>query len=385
MARGHVYRRRRADGTLGRWNAVIDETRSPGSKRKQVTRTFATERDAWNWLALKTTERSNSSIPGQVTVSEYLEEWLSSLTHCRASTRASCRSHVDKYLSPELGHLAVQEVKPSHVEELVSTLQGRGLAESTIRRVVATLSAAMRNALRDELISRNPVLGVRLPTESPRPLPMWTVDQARTFLSGLNGGELDTCLRLALVTGLRRGELLGLKWGDIDFESRTLHVRRSRVAVGGNVVEGPPKSSSGIRTVFLDAGTAGALRRLRMSQRHRLFVGAENESPVFANPYGAPWLPWWLSRSFDRKVKELGLPRIRFHDLRHASATLGLASGESLREISARLGHADISTTANLYTEVVPELARASTERRVRHLEQAQTSSSVRGSFELSG
>lgn len=384
MARGHVYRRRRADGTLGRWNAVIDQAPAPGSTRKQITRTFGTEREAWNWLALKNTERSTAPNTPQVTVSEYLEEWLSSLTHSRASTRASCRSHVDKYLSPELGHLLVQEVRSSHVQELVRALESRGLAASTIRRVVATLSAAMRNALRDELISRNPVLGVRIAAEPSRPLPSWSIEEARTFLGSLDGGELDTCLRLALVTGLRRGELLGLKWCDIDIESRALHVRRSRVAVGGNVIEGPPKTRSGIRTVYLDAHTAGALRKLRVSQRHRMLVGAENESPVFANRDGSPWLPWWLSRCFDRRVEELGLPRIRFHDLRHASATLGLTSGETLREISARLGHADISTTANLYTEVVPELARASTERRVRHLDRAQAITLSDGRFELS-
>lgn len=377
MSAGHIYRRRKANGNLGNWNAVIDIPRGTEDRRKQVTRTFPTERQARLWLAEMVTQAAQPAQEPALTVGEYLHTWLESLDYARPSTRATYRSHVDRYLIPILGGISVEELRQAQVLQLVEHLRACGLHASSVQRVLSTLSTALRSAMAAELVTRNPVWGVKVPGESPRPLPSWTVDDCRRFLEGLGTDELDICLRLALTAGLRRGELLGLRWGDLDLGEGLLHVRCSRVAVGGAVVEGQPKSASGVRTVYLDSSTSQALRELAVRQRSRIPVGTQATQLVFTSPEGIPWAPWWLSRQFEARITALGLSRIRFHDLRHASATMGLASGETLREISARLGHSDISVTARTYTEVVPDQARASSIRRAEFMSRSMAELAV--------
>jgi integrase len=194
-----------------------------------------------------------------------------------------------------------------------------------------------------------------------RPIHTWTPDEAAAFLEQLGDDSTGVLFRLALVTGMRRGEVLGLRWTHVSLAGGFLFVQVSRVAVGGLVIEGPPKSRAGTRTVFLDPHTVSRLSRLKagLEGDGRAFDGL-----LFTDEHGQPLSPWWVSRQFQHLITETGLPRIRFHDLRHTSATLGLASGESLKEVSSRLGHSDIGITANTYADVLPETARASALRR---------------------
>jgi integrase len=185
---------------------------------------------------------------------------------------------------------------------------------------------------------------------------VWTAEEASVLLSGVRGDALEGLWRLALIAGLRRGELLGLRWADLDLRAGTLTVDTTRVRLGGDIVEDGPKSAASRRTVHLDPGTVEVLRRSRAA-------GTGGGRHVFTDTDGRPLDPAAVSRRFHEVREGLGLPRIRLHDLRHTSATFGLAAGESLKEVSARLGHAALSVTADLYTEVTPGLARASAQR----------------------
>ena len=162
--------------------------------------------------------------------------------------------------------------------------------------------------------------------------------------------------RLALVTGMRRGELLGLHWDDVDLDCWQLRVRTTRITVGASTLEGPPKSRAGRRTVFLDWPTVRLLRHLRGE-------GEPLSGHVFVDGNANPLQPGSVSRRFLQITESAGLPRIRFHDLRHTSATLGLASGESLKAVSRRLGHSDIAITANTYAQVPDGTAARDAER----------------------
>jgi integrase len=169
---------------------------------------------------------------------------------------------------------------------------------------------------------------------------------------------------MALVLGMRRGELAGLRWDDLDLHAGTVTVTTTRVAVGASVVEGPPKSARSRRMLPLDPHTVGMLRRHQARQAHH--ARQENLGPVshvFTGEDGQPLTPAWISRRFTELTRQIGLPVIRFHDLRHASATLGLTAGESLKEVSARLGHSSIMVTADTYLAPPDSLARASTQR----------------------
>jgi integrase len=249
----------------------------------------------------------------------------------------------------------------AHVSGLVDDLHARGLAPATIKRIIATLQAALSSAVRSGHVSANPVRGVRLPQGPGRVHTVWNSQQCAIFLAACPQGGLGSLFHLALVTGMRRGELMGLSWSDVDLEAACLVVRTTRVPIGGRVVTGTPKSRCGVRRIYLDAQTVAMLRAWKMTHERSFRASADL---VFTHPDGAAFTPWWVSRSFDKFIASLPLPRIRFHDLRHTSATIGLASGESLKEVSARLGHADIAITANVYTEILPQTAQASATRR---------------------
>jgi integrase len=347
---------------MSKWHAVIDLPKRNDCKRRQVTRSFDTAGEAHAWLASMVTDRTRQESAQGPLMSDYLVEWLDGQVYLRPSTRASYRAHIEKYLIPAFGCNTVLEVSTPQVERFAHDLAARGLAAGTVQRVLATLRSAFGRAVRLGLIPANPASGIRVPGSVARPARTWTPQESADFLCSLGTDAASVLLRLALTTGMRRGELLGLRWSSVDLSQGRLRVEASRVSVAGVVVEGPPKSRNGLRTVYLDPHTVALLEGLRDAS------GAskpEDDGLVFVHDDGRPMTPWWVSRHFDQVIQRSGLPRIRFHDLRHSSATLGLAAGESLKEVSARLGHAGIAITADIYADVLPEFARRSTQRRV--------------------
>ena len=362
MARGRTYRRKRSDGSWGRWNAVIDLPKTQDGRRRQITRTFDTKRLAHEWLAQQVAGSAGiAGTPSGTNVGQWLTDWIDDLKYAKASTQATYRAHVERYLIPKLGHISLSALTTAEIDGLVDDLHARGLAPATIKRIIATLQAALSSAVRRELLSVNPVRGVRVPQGAGRVHTVWDIHQCATFLAACPSDGLGALYRLALVTGMRRGELLGLSWTDVDLAAATLVVRATRVAIGGRVVTGTPKSRSGVRRIYLDAATVNMLRAWKTVQKSPF---SESDGYVFTNCDGVAFTPGFVSHAFNRLIAKLPVPQIRFHDLRHTSATIGLASGESLKEVSARLGHADIAITANVYTEILPQTAQASATRR---------------------
>lgn len=365
MRRGHVRRLQRMDGSPGSWRAVIDDPNEVNGQRRQLSRCFSTKRDAVSWLE-DVRNTPVRAVKGP-TVDEHLHGWLEGRAFLRASSRASYEAHIRVHISPVLGDTSLGSVTAADVDDFVRVLVTRGLSASTVRHVIGTLNAGYTAAIRAGIISTNPVDGVELPPMRGQARGAWTADQARAFLTGTRGDPLAALWRLALLRGLRRGELLGLSWTDIDLDQAVLAVTTTRVAVSGvGVITGPPKSAAGYRRIVLDAGTVSALRtHHRQQAADRLRAGEQWPATglVFVDEEGQPLAPWWISKRFSQLCSELGLPVVRLHDLRHASASLGLQAGESLREVQTRLGHARISTTAATYAQVPEALARTSADR----------------------
>lgn len=307
-----------------------------------------------------------------LTVGQFLDDWLAGKQSLRPSTALSYATHIRLYLSPYLGVLRLDALRSLHIERMYREIalldeHARPLSVSTLRRIQATLMSALNTAVRRGLIERNPAATVELPPLQRPRVRTWSAAELGRFLSAIEDDRLHLLYRLLGLVGLRRGEVVALRWGDVDLNDGSLRIEQSAVRVAGRAVVGPPKSASGSRVVAIDDETARRLHWHGCRQRLELALttGALlRPDLVFTTPVGDRLDPAFVSRRFERLVTQHGLPRIRLHDLRHTSASIGLASGESLVEVSRRLGHSSITVTADIYAHISPLVAKESAERR---------------------
>jgi len=209
-------------------------------------------------------------------------------------------------------------------------------------------------------------LHVELPEHIPSTTSLWTPEQLGAFLSSTSGHRLRALFRLLAVTGLRRGEAVGLHWTDLDLDAAVLAVRWQLVAAVGGAALGPPKSRSGTRAVPLDARTVEELRTHRQRQNVERRVWGEawtDHGLVFTREDGSPLRPDYVSHLAIKLMHRAGVPRIRLHDLRHTNASLALAAGVPLKVVSYRLGHSSTAITSDLYTHVIPSLGQDTADR----------------------
>lgn len=299
--------------------------------------------------------------PMPPTVGEYLTQWLRGKRSLKPSTQLSYAGHVDRYLVPELGTMHLADLTPTHVDEAYRaiTATNPSLSNSTMHRIHATLMSALNRAVQRGLIDLNPAATVELPRPERVVMRTWSPEQFAKFLAVNRNDDLILLYRLMGLLGLRRGEALGLTWGDFDPRSRELRIERTLGRVGAELVLGPPKSAAGRRTLAVDPQTSKAI------EEHRRNHGARQNISlgwIFASG-DEPLDPAHVSRRFGRLTAEAELPRIRLHDLRHTSASIGLAAGESLIEVSRRLGHSSITVTADIYSHISPALSHSAAER----------------------
>jgi integrase len=383
VKRGTVYQRhakscpRRADGSFathrcrGSWAYLVDAGRDGQGKRQQVGKGgFPTKAAAR--AALDAALEAMSSDVGihSMTVGEYLEAWLAGKHSLKPKTVAGYRDAIDLYLRPGLGHIRLQDLRAHDLDRFYVSIQigrrGRPLSPSTIRRIHAVLRSALNSAVKRRLLLHNPALHIELAPENPhRPEP-WTVKECQTFLRVIAKDRLHTMYQLMIVTGLRRGEALGLRWSDVDLERAQLVVRQQLTEVRGRSVIGKPKTRRSQRSVALDAGTVAALVEHQARQQTELAAWNRPLAPdglVFTKEDGRPVRPEYATRHFQALARKAKLREIRLHDLRHTSASLALAAGIEMKVVSDRLGHSTIGVTADLYTHVVPDVARRAADR----------------------
>ncbi len=234
---------------------------------------------------------------------------------------------------------------------------GRRLSPATVRNTRAVFHKALSDAVRLELLVRNPVASTDPPANvARRTTRVWTAEELRRFLDHVSTHRLSLAFQLLAMTGMRRGELLGLRWGDVDWDRSALSVVRSLGLVDGEVMMSPGKTATSRRLVFLDSVTLDDLRD--HLQRAITADVAGDTDPVFAARGGGLVHPDSFSNTFDRLVSTAGLPRIRLHDLRHTYATLALQAGMHPVVLAERLGHSTVATTMDLYAHVTPAISR---------------------------
>jgi integrase len=300
---------------------------------------------------------------GKLTVEEHLRRWLSDSVRdtVRRRTYERYESIVRVHLIPAIGRIKLKTLTPAHVRGLYCAKLNAGLAPQSVLHIHRTLSKALKQATDDGLIPRNAAGLVKPPRprrEEIRPLDS---EQVRALFETARGDRLEALYVVAVTTGMRRGELQGLKWDDLDLEAGTLQVRRTLSEPKGGWIFEAPKSGKG-RSIRLTRKAISALREHRKRQLEERMQKAglwSDHGLVFPSAIGTPMSGGNLNRSFKGLLERAGLPAVRFHDLRHTCATLLLRQGVNAKFVQELLGHADVSLTLNVYSHVLPDMGDA--------------------------
>ncbi len=350
----------------GRWQARIDLGWIDG---KRVRKSFyARTRQEVAKKLTKALSEYQSGLPlanDRLTVEKYLSRWLDDVARptVRASTFEVYESRLRLHVLPHVGRIALAKLAPAELSQLYTRLLAKGLAPATVRYVHAILHRALDQATRWNLIPRNPADLVDAPRLDHHDVTALSPEQVAALFDAAKGERLEALYVVAVTGGLRLGEILALRWSDLDWDARTIQVRRTLGRTKKNgLAFGEPKTPKGRRSVTLPAFALDALRQHRARQiEERLKLGAawEDLDLIFPNEVGKPIERQNLiRRSFKKLLQKAGLPDVRFHDLRHTSASLLLRLGEHPKVVQERLGHSTISVTMDVYSHVMPDLQR---------------------------
>jgi integrase len=300
----------------------------------------------------------------KVTVAEYLLRWLedSVKPRLRPKTYRGYEQLVRLHLVPGLGRLKLSKLTPMHVQQLMNAKLEAGLSKRTVQYMRAVLRAALAQAVRWRLLSANAAALTEGPTVRRRPVPALTPADAKVLMAALGGHRLEALVIVALGLGLRQGEVLGLRWEDLDLEREEVHVRRAlqRLKGRGNV-EVELKTELSRRNLALPPVVSEALsghRERQDAQRELAGASWTETGYVFTTAQGRPLDGSNVTHDFQQALSEAGLPRMRFYDLRHGCASLLLAQGVHPRVVMETLGHSAISLTMNTYSHVSRALQR---------------------------
>jgi integrase len=360
-------RRGRGEGSIrhrpdGRWEATIEVGWQNG-KRKRRWLYGPTRRDVQELLAAAQQEQKDGlqAIGVNVTVGQFLQQWLdSSRAGLRPKTLTSYEGTVRLHIVPTLGRVALRKLSPPQVQDLLRAKTAAGLSPRTVRYVLLVLRIALGKGVKWSLVTRNVAALVDAPRVPYRATFFLGPDEARRFLEVTADDRLAALYTVALSLGLRRGEALGLRWSDIDLEAGRLTVSAALQRIKG---QGPQlvetKTARSRRTIALPAMSIAALRQHYVRElEERAVAGSRwvETGFVFTTRHGRPLDGDNVTRDFQRLLERCGLPRLRFHDLRHSAASLLLAQGVPPRVVMDVLGHSQIGVTMNLYTKVIPVL-----------------------------
>jgi integrase len=363
--RGSIRRRGR---TYTWYLFVLDP--ATGKPRQRSKGGYRTKRECQAALndALSTVRHGTFVEASRRTTGSFLrDEWLPAMRlNVRPTTWASYQGLLEAYVIPTLGGVELQQLTPAHLANLYQELlaSGRrhrpgGLAPKTVRNVHVLIHRALRDAVRWGYTVRNVADAADPPKAKPAELQVWTPGQLRAFLLHVRQDRHYAAWLLAATTGMRRGELLGLRWIDVDLAAGRVAVRQPRVVVDHAVYTSEPKTARSRRSIALDPVTVAALREHQARQAtERVVVGPsyQDSGLVFTHPDGSPIHPQLFSDWFKQHVRRAGLPKIRLHDVRHSYASAALAAGIAAKVVSERLGHATIAITMDTYSHVLPGL-----------------------------
>ena len=307
------------------------------------------------------TQKSNKK------VGEWMDEWLETfLPNIEETTRVGYKTKIRCYIKPALGDIFLKALRTEHIQKMINDMIDKGLSPKNIRDTFNNINAAMKKAVKTKLISHNPCDAVELPKLKKYRATVYPPKMIHKLLDIAKGTEMYLPVFLLVMVGLRRGELLALRWTDIDFKNNVLKVRKNMVnGENGSIIKAP-KSEAGVRDIQLGSDVMEILREARLEYMNDAFeygTGFQNLNFVIHQKDGSPLKPDSMTQKWGRFLEMHNLPKIRLHDLRHSNATALIQAGVNARVVQQRLGHSDVNITLNTYTHVLPEMDKEAAEK----------------------
>ncbi len=323
---------------------------------RRLTKYAKTQRECRDWVKDTLTKIGNGlTFSGtQVTLEKYVSTWLDGKALSqRPQTVVQYRQLCSQHLLPTLGKMRLQEIQPAHLKRLYLMKLEAGLGARSVQLIHTVIHCVLKQAVKEGILGRNPVDAVQRPKVEQKEFHILNEAQAQRLVIASQNTRYGMLFYLALMTGMREGELLGLKWSDLDWAKGVLNVQRQLRKSGGHgYVMMPPKTKAGRRQIKLGQGTldrlAGHRKQLEL-QREAMGARWTETDLIFPNMVGKPMTSKNMINEFKRILKENGLPDIRFHDLRHTSITFLLDSGTPVNTVQRRAGHSKASITTDTY------------------------------------
>jgi integrase len=369
--KGHIRER-----SPGRWAIILDRRDPATGQRKRKWHSFkGTKREAQVECARLISDMKADRYlePHKTTLAQYLERWLEHMrSQVAPKTLARYSDLARKNISPLLGSVLLIKLRPAQISEAYTKAlaQGRrdgngGLSPQTVTHMHRVLKQALGQAVKWELLNRNPCDAVDPPKTTRAPMQTYDLNETAALIEAMRPTRMFVPALLAVLCGMRRGEVTALRWRNVDLEVGRLSVMESAEQIGSTVRYKQPKNGKG-RTLALPRFLVAELKAHRARQAEELLKVGErlsDETFVVAQADGSPLQPDSITQDWFRKIEGTSLPRIRFHDLRHAHATHMLASGVNPKVASERLGHSRIGITLDLYSHVLPGMQEDAVER----------------------
>lgn len=346
------------------WSFTVDLGKDENGKRKQKTKSgFKTKKEAEAVCAelISQLNKGTYTEPSKMTLAEFLKDWMESVAKnsLKIATYEVYELILNTHILPALGHVKLPQLAPMVLQKFYNQKIDEGLSADYTRKIHYVLSSALNHAVKWRLLSTNPCSLTDPPKINVKEMKTWSIDELKRFLTHTSDTYLHIAYILALYTGMRMGEILGLRWKDIDFHQGRIHVLQSLARSKKGLIFQDTKSKGSKRSIDITEDVIAALKKHRSQQnQNKRLLGAayKDHDLVVCSQLGTPMSRENLRRHYKRMIKECGVPKIRFHDLRHTHATIMLQLSEHPKIVSERLGHSRTSLTLDVYSHVTPGL-----------------------------
>lgn len=363
---------KRANGT---WMGQIMLGYDENNKRIRRTVYGKTKKEVADKIRQLCSDRANGTYvdPSNVTVADWSKDWITNhLLAAKESTLYQYDQYLRLYVVPDIGSVPMQKVTPRMIQEIITNRFRDGLSAKTVRNLHGIIHHCFQDAVKMELIQRNPAEMTELPKVQKKEMTILDGEEIKAFLNVIAGSKYEDIYYTDLFCGFREGEILGLTWDCVDFKNKTITIRQqlkrdSKIGETNSQYVLSDTKTGNIRTIQPASSVFDVLTKVKHKQiANKLKYGSSYNNQynlVFTNEIGEHISSRILLRDFKKKVTAIGKPEMRFHDLRHTYVSLSLQNGDDLKVVSANVGHTNISTTANIYAHLTSKMKSDSADR----------------------